>query len=333
MAAGALTKAAATKSAGAATKAAAAKRVATKPAATKPAAAKAVTKKPAAAKTVAAKPAAVPGQRPTPYRRTPVAPVDAPAVEESQAEAVVAEVAAGRRPGLLRRRPPSFRRRPSLYLAAALVGALGVSLVSAGDPTAHAVTTASHSVSVADKLGIEGQPDAVTSADAAHLGELAASRNQRGAEQAAAARAQAAANRKAVAAAHPSCVLPVPGARLTSTFGMRWGVLHAGIDLAAPIGTPEYAAMDGIVLRAGPASGFGLAVYIQHANGDVTVYGHMEQILVTEGQVVKAGQTIALLGQNGQATGPHLHFEVHVGGMMGTKIDPIPWLRARGVSI
>jgi murein DD-endopeptidase MepM/ murein hydrolase activator NlpD len=114
---------------------------------------------------------------------------------------------------------------------------------------------------------------------------------------------------------------------------MRWGTLHAGIDLAAPMMTPEYAAMDGVVLEAGPASGFGNAVYIQHENGDVTVYGHMEQILVTAGQVVKAGDTIALLGNRGQSTGPHLHFEVHVGGINGTKIDPIPWLAERGIHV
>jgi murein DD-endopeptidase MepM/ murein hydrolase activator NlpD len=97
--------------------------------------------------------------------------------------------------------------------------------------------------------------------------------------------------------------------------------------------TPEYAAMDGVVLEAGPASGYGLAVYIQHKNGDVTVYGHMDQILVSAGQVVKAGDTIALLGNRGQSTGPHLHFEVHKGGLNGTKIDPIPWLAARGVKV
>jgi murein DD-endopeptidase MepM/ murein hydrolase activator NlpD len=91
--------------------------------------------------------------------------------------------------------------------------------------------------------------------------------------------------------------------------------------------------MDGVVLKAGPASGFGQAVYIQHANGDVTVYGHMEKILVTAGQVVHAGDTIALLGAEGEATGPHLHLEVHVGGLDGQKIDPIPWLRDRGVQI
>ncbi|CAB4935216.1 unannotated protein [freshwater metagenome] len=97
--------------------------------------------------------------------------------------------------------------------------------------------------------------------------------------------------------------------------------------------TPEYAAMDGVVVKAGAASGFGQAVYIQHENGDVTVYGHMETILVTEGQVVQAGETIALLGNRGQSTGPHLHFEVHVGGIDGEKVDPIPWLAERGVTV
>jgi murein DD-endopeptidase MepM/ murein hydrolase activator NlpD len=211
---------------------------------------------------------------------------------------------------------------------------------------AQATDTVSHSVSVAEQLGISAEPTAeMTDTHAAErLGELAVSRNERGAEQAAAAQAQASADQAAVAAAaaaaaaaaeaaRPKAVLPVTGARLTSTFGMRWGTLHAGIDLAAPMRTPEMAAMDGVVLKAGPASGFGLAVYIQHANGDVTVYGHMDQILVGDGQVVKAGDVIALLGNRGQATGPHLHFEVHVGGIEGQRIDPLPWLRERGVAI
>jgi murein DD-endopeptidase MepM/ murein hydrolase activator NlpD len=287
-----------------------------------------------------AKPVAV---RPTPYKRTPaatepaaVAVVEAEvAATEVPATEVVAEVAQGRLTRLFANRPPSIRRRQSLYLAAALVGAISVSGFSSSDPMAQATTTVSHSVSIAHELGLSAEPTAqVTDTHAAErLGELAASRNERGAEQAAAAQTQAAADQSAVAAARPLAILPVTGARLTSTFGMRWGTLHAGIDLAAPMRTPEMAAMDGVVLKAGPASGFGLAVYIQHANGDVTVYGHMDQILVQDGQVVKAGDTIALLGNRGQATGPHLHFEVHVGGINGKKIDPLPWLRERGVAI
>ena len=68
--------------------------------------------------------------------------------------------------------------------------------------------------------------------------------------------------------------------------------------------TPEYAAGDGVVLRAGAASGFGLAVYILHENGDVTVYGHMDEILVEPGQYVEAGETIALLGNRGPVHRP-----------------------------
>jgi murein DD-endopeptidase MepM/ murein hydrolase activator NlpD len=120
---------------------------------------------------------------------------------------------------------------------------------------------------------------------------------------------------------------------MTTCFCMRWGTMHWGIDLAAPMGTPEYAAMDGVVVKAGPASGFGQAIYIQHANGDVTVYGHMEKMLVATGQVVHAGDEIALMGAEGQATGPHLHFEVHAGGMEGQRIDPVAWLQERGVQL
>jgi murein DD-endopeptidase MepM/ murein hydrolase activator NlpD len=322
---------------------------------------KTTTATPAAAKPAVAGPAAAPApaRRPTPYKRSavaetpvveqapvaavvspadqPVAPADptvAPAPAASpqvDAAEVVTAVAAGRRHGR-HRTPASRRRRSALYLAAALIGAVSIGAVSLGNPAAQA-DTASRSVSVAHQLGIDAGTQAVTPADATRLRELAASRNERGAEQAAAVEAQATADRNAVEAARPRAVLPVGGARLTSTFGMRWGTLHAGIDLAAPIGTPEYAAADGVVLKAGPASGFGLAVYIQHSNGDVSVYGHMEKILVTDGQVVRAGDTIALLGAQGQATGPHLHFEVHVGGMAGPRIDPLPWLRERGVSI
>jgi murein DD-endopeptidase MepM/ murein hydrolase activator NlpD len=242
------------------------------------------------------------------------------------------------------RRPAALRRRTTLSLAAGLVGALSLSALVVDDVSAHAETdqAVSESVSVARALGLGADAQEVSPAVAgARLGELAASRSERTAEQARYALAQSRADRAAqqrraaaaAAAARPKAVLPVTGARLTSGFGMRWGTLHAGIDLAAPMHTPEYAAADGVVLEAGPASGFGLAVYIQHANGDVTVYGHMDKILVQPGQVVRAGDTIALLGNRGQSTGPHLHFEVHLGGIDGQKVDPLPWLRARGVRI
>ncbi|WP_456604813.1 M23 family metallopeptidase [Blastococcus sp. SYSU DS0617] len=239
-----------------------------------------------------------------------------------------------------RHRVPVVRRRPAFYLAAGLVGALSLGALIDSDSSARADSPAvAESVSVAEQLGIEAEPaDVLADAESTRLlQELVVSRNERDAATTAAADAQATADFFAAAAAaeaaRPKAVAPVHGARLTSGFGARWGTVHAGIDLAAPMRTPEYAVMDGVVLEAGPASGYGLVVYIQHDNGDVTVYGHMDEILVEPGQLVRAGDTIALLGNRGQSTGPHLHFEVHLGGLNGTKVDPLPWLRERGVHV
>ena len=226
-----------------------------------------------------------------------------------------------------RRQPAANARRPAMLLSALLAGGLAAAVLGVqGAPQASAEAT---SVLQAQELltadaGIEMKPQAsITVAEAqVRLQEVAASRAARAEAEAAAAEA-----------ARPKAVLPVSGARLTSGFGGRWGTFHYGIDLAAPMRTPEYAAMDGVVLRAGSASGFGLAVYILHENGDVTVYGHMDSILVEPGQYVQAGETIALLGNRGQSTGPHLHFEVHKGGEDGERINPIPWLNARGVQV
>jgi murein DD-endopeptidase MepM/ murein hydrolase activator NlpD len=122
------------------------------------------------------------------------------------------------------------------------------------------------------------------------------------------------------------------GGYVSSCYGWRWGALHAGVDIAAPIGTPIYAARSGIVARNGPATGFGLALYIRGDSGEVTVYGHVNREFVSAGQRVVAGQVIAEVGNRGNSTGPHLHFEVHPGGdMYGGSVDPVPWLRARGV--
>jgi murein DD-endopeptidase MepM/ murein hydrolase activator NlpD len=128
-------------------------------------------------------------------------------------------------------------------------------------------------------------------------------------------------------------VRPAVG-RTSSCFGGRWGVTHYGVDIAAPIGTPIEAATSGVVQRAGPATGFGLAVYIRGDDGAVTVYGHVNRYFVSAGERVDAGEQIAEVGNRGQSTGPHLHFEVHPGGAMyGGQVDPVPWMRARGITI
>lgn len=125
-------------------------------------------------------------------------------------------------------------------------------------------------------------------------------------------------------------VQPVSGT-LTSDFGSRWGAHHGGLDIAAPIGTPVLAATDGTVISAGAASGFGLWVRVQADDGTITVYGHVNDYQVYEGQRVSAGDQIATVGNRGQSTGPHLHFEVW--DQSGNKVDPGKWLRDRGVSV
>jgi murein DD-endopeptidase MepM/ murein hydrolase activator NlpD len=151
----------------------------------------------------------------------------------------------------------------------------------------------------------------ITAAEAqARLNELAASR----------------------AAREPQYVVPVSG-RLTTCYCMRWGQMHYGLDLAAPLGTPILAASDGVVLKAGRASGFGNAVYIQDPDGNVHIYGHMRYYDVEEGDIVHAGDQIAKVGNEGYSTGPHLHWEIHRGDMDGRPLDPQDWLADRGVAV
>ncbi|MCX2714181.1 M23 family metallopeptidase [Mycolicibacterium sp. J2] len=127
----------------------------------------------------------------------------------------------------------------------------------------------------------------------------------------------------------PLFVMPTKGV-WTSGFGYRWGVLHAGIDIAGPIGTPIVAVADGTVIDAGPTAGYGAWVKIRHNDGTVTLYGHVNTWLVSVGQRVMAGDQIATIGNRGNSTGPHCHFEVLLNG--SNRIDPVPWLAQRGLS-
>ncbi|HMS75296.1 M23 family metallopeptidase [Gordonia sp. (in: high G+C Gram-positive bacteria)] len=127
-----------------------------------------------------------------------------------------------------------------------------------------------------------------------------------------------------------TAVKPVHGV-VTSGYGARWGVVHYGVDIANEIGTPIYAVTDGTVLESGPASGFGQWVRVRQDDGTTGVFGHVDQSFVTAGQRVKAGQQIATVGNRGQSTGPHLHYEVW--DTNGNKINPQVWLQNRGVSV
>jgi murein DD-endopeptidase MepM/ murein hydrolase activator NlpD len=118
---------------------------------------------------------------------------------------------------------------------------------------------------------------------------------------------------------------PIPGAPMTSPFGIRFHPillyerLHAGQDISAPSGTPIRAAADGTVLIASVRGGYGNTTVIDHGHSLSTLYGHQSQLLVAEGQQVKAGDVIGRVGSTGMSTGPHLHFETRV---RGVPVDP-----------
>lgn len=123
--------------------------------------------------------------------------------------------------------------------------------------------------------------------------------------------------------------MPLEGAQLTSGFGMRnHPVLggrrqHAGIDLAAPTGTPVYATADGVVSRADWYSSYGLYISVEHGASMQTRYAHLSRLAVAAGDPVKKGDLIGYVGSTGRSTGPHLHYEVRVDGLA---VNPIPYM-------
>ncbi|MFB7877887.1 MULTISPECIES: M23 family metallopeptidase [unclassified Nocardia] len=125
-------------------------------------------------------------------------------------------------------------------------------------------------------------------------------------------------------------VRPVAGP-ISSGYGSRWGAMHYGLDFADQIGAPIHSVSNGTVIEAGPASGFGLWVRVLQDDGTTAVYGHVNEMLVSEGQRVNAGDVIATVGNRGQSTGPHLHLEIWDQG--GAKMDPMPYLASKGVPL
>jgi len=117
-------------------------------------------------------------------------------------------------------------------------------------------------------------------------------------------------------------IWPVDGV-VVSGFGLRWGRMHEGIDIAASSGTPIRAAAAGTVIHAGWLGGYGNLVVIDHGNGLATAYAHASSILVGVGKQVAQGQTVSLVGSTGHSSGPHLHFEVRINGVA---VDPLLYL-------
>ena len=128
----------------------------------------------------------------------------------------------------------------------------------------------------------------------------------------------------------PTYVKPISGGRLTSGFGNRKAptkgasTYHKGVDWATPTGTSVYASCGGTVTKAGWGSGYGYVGYIDHEDGKQTRYGHLSKVLVSVGQKVKQGDRIALSGNTGVSTGPHLHFEIRVNG---TPVNPLKYIQ------
>ncbi len=234
-------------------------------------------------------------------------------------------------------------------------GIVIVGLLAAGDAIAPRTVDSTPAPGVAQRIPVP-YPLQVQAEPATSARDLAAIDNgERLREQdvvAAAARAtldRARAEAAAAAAGQPSPLLSGPSTALpgglapsiggyalpargvfSSGYGSRWGTFHYGIDIAAPIGSPIYAVADGTVIDAGPAQGFGLWVRIRHDDGTISVYGHMYDFSVSVGERVRAGQQIARIGNRGDSTGPHLHFEILINGQ---HVDPQPWLALHGIQV
>lgn len=264
-------------------------------------------------------------------RRDDVSVAGAPAVGNTSVDGGGVTVRQLATPMRGRHRPPAHRQNPRATGATQsrlLIAAIAAGAIAAGTNAAvHTSQARANSERAADTSpsqdemaggGLQIVSVASTSDSATHRQELSNGT----------AFAQERAQREA-RLLRPQFVFPAMGI-VTSGFGARWGTLHGGLDIANAIGTPIYAASDGEVIASGPTTGYGMWVKIRAADGTVTLYGHIDTAIVQVGERVMAGDQIATMGNRGNSTGPHLHFEVHLDESQ--KTDPIAWLRERGVS-
>ncbi|MBT2382829.1 M23 family metallopeptidase [Streptomyces sp. ISL-11] len=131
-------------------------------------------------------------------------------------------------------------------------------------------------------------------------------------------------------------VRPVTSYQLSAGFGgtgTSWANGHTGQDFAVPIGTPVRAVGAGTVVSVGCGGPFGISLVVQHEGGWYSQYAHLSALLAAPGTQVRAGQWIGLSGTTGNSTGPHLHFEIRTRPEYGSAVDPVAWLKARGVRL
>jgi murein DD-endopeptidase MepM/ murein hydrolase activator NlpD len=195
--------------------------------------------------------------------------------------------------------------------------------------------------SAADTTAASGAATAVQ-AQAAAQAKAAKAEAVKAEKAAKVAAVKKAAEKKAAAKkAKPSWVDPVKKYTLSASFaqnGGMWQSTHSGQDFAVPSGTQVVAAHGGTVVKAGgngagDGPAYGNAVVIKHGNGTYSQYAHLSKVTVRIGQIVKTGQEIAKSGNTGNSSGPHLHFEIRTTPNYGSAVDPVKFLRAKGVKV
>ncbi|MFF5967477.1 M23 family metallopeptidase [Streptomyces collinus] len=219
--------------------------------------------------------------------------------------------------------------------ATVLAAGLGVSVaLGAGVASAADTTAASGAASAV-------QAQAAAQAKAAKAEAVKAEKAAKAAAAKKAAEKKAAAEKAAAKKAAPSWVDPVKKYKLSASFaqnGGMWQSTHSGQDFAVPSGTQVVATHGGTVVKAGgngagDGPAYGNAVVIKHGNGTYSQYAHLSKVTVRIGQIVKTGQEIAKSGNTGNSSGPHLHFEIRTTPNYGSAVDPVKFLRAKGVTV
>ncbi|WEB39974.1 M23 family metallopeptidase [Streptomyces yunnanensis] len=229
--------------------------------------------------------------------------------------------------------------------ASGVVASVASPALAATSEAAHHDTGLQQAVVMGDELAvrIEAQADAQQAAaeataarakaeaEALRLAEVAKKKADE--ERAAKVRAAREAERKRL----NTFVAPVTGSYVSTAYKASSGLWssgsHTGIDFHAASGTSVHAVGSGTVVEAGWGGAYGNNIVIKMNDGTYTQYGHLSSIGVTVGQTVTPGQQIALSGNTGNTTGPHLHFEARTGPDYGSDIDPVAYLRAHGVTV
>ncbi|TDC73479.1 M23 family metallopeptidase [Streptomyces hainanensis] len=225
------------------------------------------------------------------------------------------------------------RPRVAAVVTAAVCGSVALTGVASASEPGNADVFASHTATqLADTTHGQAQAQQTAAADAKTKATVKAKADE------AAHAAQAAAKAKS----DKSWVSPISDDyTLTGHFGNtgeRWASKHSGQDFAVPVGTDVKSVHDGTVVKAGgngagDGPAYGNAIVIKHADGTFTQYAHLSKIEVTVGEKVDTGETIALSGNTGNSSGPHLHFEVRTTANYGSAVDPVGFLDEHDVKI